>query len=195
MKKREIFIELTSLLDVILIMLFVLLSQAKLSSDEALEAAQTAESSIAVMQQELDGQKAALNEAQKENDELRDSLSAYQRNEITLGVVEENSLIVTVSVQNRDARCILVEQKDSGSVTVALDGENMNYSANKLRSTLNNMMQQAGVDTVFVVFQYDRGSIYQSEYQLIGNVVRELKAEAKALDIHMNYIETDIITQ
>ena len=42
MRRREIFIELTSLLDVILIMLFVLLTQAKTQTGEALESAEAA---------------------------------------------------------------------------------------------------------------------------------------------------------
>ena len=39
MKRREIFIELTSLLDVILIMLFILLTQARTRTAQALDTA------------------------------------------------------------------------------------------------------------------------------------------------------------
>ena len=41
MKRREIFIELTSLLDVILIILFVLLTQARTQTADAMAAAET----------------------------------------------------------------------------------------------------------------------------------------------------------
>jgi biopolymer transport protein ExbD len=193
-KKREIFIELTSLLDVILIMLFVLLSQTKLAADDARESVEAAENSVVMMQQELEAHQSALADARAENDALTERIEEYRREEITLGVVEENSLIITLSVKPGDSRYILVESRDGAKESILIDSEDENYSQNKLRATLNNLVHQAGTDTVFVVFQYDRGSIYQSEYQLISNLVRELKSEAKTADIHMNYIETDIIT-
>ena len=182
MKKREIFIELTSLLDVILIMLFVLLSQAKLSADSALEATAQAQSSAAALQQQV----AALSE---ENGQLTAQLEEYQRQELSLGAVDEHSLIITVSMQQTDSgRYILVEQEDGEDTLVFFDAEDENYSSNKLRSTLSNAIKSRGQESVFVVFQYERSSIYQSEYRLIGSVIRELKSEAKAIDIHINYI-------
>ncbi len=186
MRKREIFIELTSLLDVILIMLFVILSQAKLQTDEALGQSAQAETRLETVQQELEA-------AKGENAQLIEQVEKYQRQELSLGVVEENSLIVTVSVQQGDMRHILVEEHGGLSQSVALDTEDINYSRNKLRSTVSNLISASGKQTAFVVFQYDRQSIYQSEYQLIASVVQELKTEAKERDIALNYIETDIL--
>lgn len=188
MKKREIFIELTSLLDVILIMLFVILSQAKLQTDEALGQSAQAQTQIQAMQQELET-------AKSENELLDAQLGKYRRQELSLGVVEENSLIVTISVQQGDVRYILVEQQGGMSQSIALDAQDANYSQNKLRSTVSNLISDSGKQTVFVVFQYERQSIYQSEYRLIGSVVQELKAEAKEAEIALNYIETDILEQ
>ena len=47
MKRRQIFIELTSLLDVILIMLFILLIQAKTTTAQAIDASAQAETAAA----------------------------------------------------------------------------------------------------------------------------------------------------
>ncbi len=186
MRKREIFIELTSLLDVILIMLFVILSQAKLQTDTALGQSAQAESQLEAVQQELET-------ARGENALLYEQLEKHQRQELSLGVVEENSLVVTISVQHSDVRYILVEEHGGPSHSIALDTQEENYSQNKLRSTVSNIIKDSGKETVFVVFQYERQSIYQSEYRLIGSVVQELKAEAKEGGIALNYIETDIL--
>lgn len=186
MKKREIFIELTSLLDVILIMLFVLLSQAKIQTDEVLAQSAEAQLGLETVQQELAEERAL-------NAQLDEKLGEYERRELTLDVVEENSLIVTISVQGDGARYILVEHEGGADVPIAFDSEDENYSANKLRSTVSNIIKDADKETVFVVFQYERRSIYQSEYRLIGSVIQELKAEAKTSEIALNYIETDIL--
>ncbi len=188
MRKREIFIELTSLLDVILIMLFVVLGQARTQTDEALDKSAQAQTQIEAMEQELE-------RAKDENELLDAELGKYRRQELSLGVVEENSLIVTISVQQGDTRYILVELQGGESQSIALDAQDTNYIRNKLSTTVSNLISDSGKETVFVVFQYERQSIYQSEYRLIGAVVQELKAEAKEKDIALNYIETDILEQ
>ena len=53
-------------------------------------------------------------------------------------------------------------------------------------------MRDSGKETVFVVFQYDRNRIYQTEYLLIGSVVRQLKEEARSAGTALQYIETDL---
>ena len=91
MRRREIFIELTSLLDVILIMLFVLLTQAKTQTGEALESAEAARIEAQSAQAERD---ALLDEREA----LVERADSYRRQAITVGVVEENSLVLTISV-------------------------------------------------------------------------------------------------
>ena len=53
MRRRTIFIELTSLLDVILIMIFILLTQARSQTASALEAAETERMTAAKLEEEL----------------------------------------------------------------------------------------------------------------------------------------------
>ena len=188
MKRREIFIELTSLLDVIMIMLFVLLTQARTQADAAVSSAAEAEAAAASVQEEL-------TRAETERDALREKVGQLEREGITLGVVEENSLVVTLSVQAGEPRAALIEPRDGASLRVALDPGDENYTVNRLRTALTGLLRDSGKETVFIVFQYDRTAIYQSEYALIGSVVRELKDEARSADVALNYIETDIRTE
>ena len=69
MKRRQIFIELTSLLDVILIMLFILLMQAKNTTAEAMDTAAAAESNTEQV-------RAELIEAYAEQDALKAEIDA-----------------------------------------------------------------------------------------------------------------------
>ena len=188
MRRREIFIELTSLLDVILIMLFVLLTQAKTQTGEALESAEAARIEAQSAQAERD---ALLDEREA----LVERADSYRRQAITVGVVEENSLVLTISVTDSGGRSIRIEPREGGEIRIPVESGEGNYTLNRLRSTLSGLVRDSGKETVFIVFQYDRTAIYQSEYTLIGSVVRELKDEARSADVALNYIETDIRTE
>ncbi len=185
MRRREIFIELTSLLDVILIMLFVLLTQARAQTGEALESAAAAGETVQSLQ-------TALAETEQERDSLADRLGAMERREITLGVVEENSFVLTLSVQGDEERSVLAEPEGGTPLRIPIDPEDTHYSENRLRTSLSGLLRGCGKETAFLVFQYDRGRIYQADYAMIGAVVRELKQEAGSAGIALNYIETDI---
>lgn len=185
MRRREIFIELTSLLDVILIMLFVLLTQAKSQTGEALETAEAARIEAQSAQDELE----ALRD---EREALLEQVGSYRRQEITVGVVEENSLVLTLSIDDLGERAIRVETRGGEETRIPVGSGEDNYAVNRLRSVLSGLVKESGKETVFVVFQYDRTAIYQTEYTMIGSVVRELKEEARSADIALNYIETDI---
>ena len=192
MRRREIFIELTSLLDVILIMLFVLLMQAKTQTGAAVESAAAAETAVQAAQAELSAVEAERDAIAEDRDRIADELGVFQREGITVGVVEENSLVVTLSVQGRDARYIRIEPRGASAQSVRIDTEDENYTFNSLHAKLSQLITDAGKETVFVVFQYDRGAIYQAEYTLVGRVLLQLKQETKSADIALNYIETDI---
>lgn len=185
MRRREIFIELTSLLDVILIMLFVLLTQARTQTDAAISSKAEAEAAA-------ENVRAALSQTQTERDALAERLETLEREGITVGVVEENSLVLTLSVQGRDSRYALIEPREGGSIRVPLDPEDETYTVNRLRAALMGLVRDSGKETVFVVFQYDRNRIYQTEYLLVGNVVRQLKEEARSAGTALQYIETDL---
>ena len=112
MRRREIFIELTSLLDVILIMLFVLLTQAKTQTDAAVSSRAEAEAAA-------ENVRAELSQTQEERDALAGRLETLEREGITVGVVEENSLVLTLSVQGGESRQALIEPRDGGRFSLS----------------------------------------------------------------------------
>ena len=201
MKRREIFIELTSLLDVILIMIFILLGQAKAQAREAVNQAEAERAAMSGMSYEIEAlkeeeaqMKASFEEAEaafeKEKAALSESIDALERRLITEGVVMENSLVLTVSAD--DEAAVLLEVDNGESIRIPYDWGNDNYLKNRLASLLTEQLTNADARSVFIVFQYDRTRIYQTEYEVIGEVIREIKLEAGKREIPLNFIELDI---
>ncbi len=182
MRRREILIELTSLLDVILIMIFVLLTQARGQTAAALESAEADRAAAEELRTEL-------TLARSEADGFRQEAEALGRQLLTEDLVVDNSLVLTVSTAPGGA--IRRESPGRDAVAIPYDWADDTFAANKLRATLLEDLRSAGEDAVFIVFQYDRQTIYRAEYDMITGVVREIKLEAKQRDIPLSFLELD----
>ena len=191
MKRREIFIELTSLLDVILIMIFVLLTQARAQTAKALESQAAEEKTSARLQEEVEDLSASLDHAwaelgivQEENDQLKRQL-------MTQDLVLDESLVITIRAEDET---IIREIRDGVSDTIAYTWGNETYVSNKLKSLLLQDLSETEKHAVFIVFQYDRSGIYQNEYQMIESLIQEIKTTAKDMDLPLSLMELDLGT-
>ena len=197
MKRRQIFIELTSLLDVILIMLFILLMQAKTTTAQALDTAAAAENNTEQV-------RAELAEAVAEQDVLREEIDAQaaradaqaeradalQRQLWTENIVLDSSLLLTVSVDRSGS--IRLEIEGEGLALLTYDWADDTYARNKLRGLLLEELRGTDREAVFLVFQYDRARIYHAEYQMIETIIQEVKQEARTRDIPLSVLEMDL---
>lgn len=218
MRRREIFIELTSLLDVILIMMFILLTQAKTSTAQALDAAAAAQTTVAAAQAELteaeaerdalrteaEAQKARADaesaraeaEARRAGDEAAraeaqtERADALQRQLWTENVVLDNSLLLTVSVDRTGG--IRLETEGAGQTSFAYDWSDDTYARNRLRGLLLDKLKSTDREAVFLVFQYDRARVYHAEYEMIESIIQEVKQEARQREIPLSILELDI---
>ena len=189
MKRREIFIELTSLLDVILIMIFVLLTQARAQTARALETAEEDQVKVGQLQSELQDVNARLDDALAQADLFREERDALGRQVLTQGLVTDNSRIVTVSVAPGGA--IRLESEGAAAQVIPYDWEDDTFASNRLRSALLEFLRGGDGEAVFIVFQYDRAAIYRTEYDMICTVTREIKLEARQRDIPLSLLELD----
>lgn len=211
MRRREIFIELTSLLDVILIMLFILLTQAKTTTAQALDTAAQAENTAAEAQTELAAARAERDVLRAEADEQRDRADAQaqradaeadradaeadradtlQRQLWTENVVLDNSLLMTVSV-DREGK-LRLETEGAAVVVIAYDWADDTYAFNRLRGRLLEELKATKREAVFLVFQYDRARIYHAEYEMVKDVIQEIKQAAREREIPLSILELDI---
>ncbi len=209
--KRTIFIELTSLLDVILIMIFVLLMQARTRTAQAMDKAAEEEKAAQEISRELDAARESMSAREEEarareealqeeidglirDVEARDEeIDGLKRRMASRELVLDNSLLITLSVtEDSSIRLEQAEQAEQAEVRIAYDWENETYAVNRLRSLLSGGLDAAGGRAVFVVFQYDRELIYRAEYDMILRLVNEMKLEAKQQEIPLSFLELDI---
>ena len=182
MKRREIFIELTSLLDVILILLFVLLTQARTQTADALSRAEDSEDRSARLTRQVE-------ELEADNAALRETSELWRRQLLTQDLVLDNSLVMTISAG--EAGDIRLDRDGQTVQTIAYDWERDNYARNALRSALRSLLQDAEDQTVFLVFQYDRSVIYRTEYEMIESLLQEAKLEARQRELALSILELD----
>ena len=196
MKKREILIELTSLLDVILIMIFLLLSQARAETqaaiDDAANESAARESVAAELERVLDEQEAERSRFREEQEALSESYEALERQVIAEGLVMENSQLLTISVA-KDQSAVVFES-DRGTYRIGYQWGNETYVKNRLKALAHEELREVDGESVFIVFLYDRTKIYESAYELITQTIREIKLEVSqgTKEIPLNFIEMDI---
>ncbi|MDR1619307.1 MAG: hypothetical protein LBS18_01390 [Clostridiales bacterium] len=169
MRNKGITIELTALLDVILIIVFVILAQTgdKLNELNAAAEAQTAAWRTA---------NAKLSALRRENERLLDENRAFLRMETGRAALEENSLVLTISVrEDAGARGILMEADEERLPAIGLDWQNREYAADALCAALRAQIEKSDAQVVLIVFLYDRNKIYQADYVLVANAVQSQK--------------------
>jgi hypothetical protein len=161
--KRGIMIELTALLDVIMILMFLVL----IHSARQVDAAQAKSLVDAAAAASLARQAGELRE---QNEELLRKVNSYM-------AFERNSCILTVSIE-KETRTVLVEGGNGAASKIGLTWENGLYARNLLKSELSRRVKDAlsgDNQFVFIVFQYDRYSVYQSDYLLIDGAIQAQK--------------------
>ena len=189
MKRRQIFIELTSLLDVILIMLFILLTQAKTRTAEALDTAALAESDAAALRMELTAAYDEQDALQARIDAQEERADALQRQLWTENLVLDNSLLLTVSV---DKSGQIRLETEGETATIPYDWAEDTYAQNRLRGLLLDKLKGTDQEAVFLVFQYDRARVYHAEYNMIEDIIQEVKRVARERDIPLSVLELDL---
>ena len=160
MNKRVV-IDLTSLLDVILILLFFVLANASGQSANMRAQAQSLSEELARSQ----ARQAAL---LAERESLQTALSAY-------GLISERCLVARLYVTGGQERRTLHLDTDAEQKTYPLTWENAGAVRSALRAELDRLTQ-SGPLACFLVFRYDRNAIYRADYALISGLMSQVKA-------------------
>ncbi len=176
-RRKEISVELTPLLDVILIMLFLIISGNTKAAEEAKSQAQ----------QEISRMQEAADEISQQNETLSDELKTAENALYGYKTFDEYSLILSVGIENSsDNRTILITDGTT-SQTVVYDWDNMRYGENALRAVLNDYISTAEDIPAFITFTFSSDKIYRQDYELITSVIDETAQEDK--DIYVKYKE------
>ncbi len=160
--KKEISLELTSLLDVILILLFIFMAQ----SGRQTEAAEN-----------------ALKEANAAADAAESRLADAERTALAYAELDSRADIITVTIdKTADGRRISVIRGNIGGdgfrKEIDFDWDSVKYAKNSLNAELNALAADRSPEKpLFIMFLYDSGDIYNSDYELINEAVSRLSSE------------------
>ena len=133
---------------------------------------------------------AKLIETLKANPEaLQEDLGSARRQLMSRDLVLDNSLLLTVSVPERDV--IRLETASSGVQTISYRWEDDNYARNSLLSALRQQITDTDRPAVFLVFQFDRETIYRAEFEMIQDIFNEIKLDARQRDVPLSILQLD----
>ncbi|MBD5130306.1 MAG: hypothetical protein HDT43_10380 [Ruminococcaceae bacterium] len=203
-RKRDIIIELTSLLDVIMIMIFMVMAEnSKLISEKqsALEAAQTelAENNAALgeLKNEADSLSAELAEAlgklnEGNAEELLEKLQAAESRLDAYKYMDDIVIVLNIGLENKysnTVRCLSfsnsAETGGTRNVFEARSTEELTEAINRMRVFLSEYTMQAANDKsgstiAYMVFSYDTRTVFQDDYAAVDLALNELEHKANS---------------
>ena len=164
MRKNSVLIELTPLLDVILIMLFLILVQSAGRVDAFYEETREA------FETELAEFKANY---YREMEHLREVSVAYSA--LRLGLEEDTGIIIISIEADRadiDNRWLLVEADTQVTqIDLCWNALARDNAALELNTALAAKIRQAGSSVMVVAFRYDSSVIFRSDHRLVTNAI------------------------
>lgn len=186
-RRKEVLLELTPLLDVILIMLFYILMQSTQAADARQE---EADREIGAMQEQMEAANAnaaaLVSEAESRAEALGESFAAREQElEDSLTYVKEQlgsyeafdtyAQILTIYVSNgSDGQRTIHVSDGTSDEQISYDWDNMRYGRNGFKEILTEKLSQAEEDMpVFAVFHYNDAQIYRQDYQLVTEILGE----------------------
>lgn len=205
-RRRDIVIELTSLLDVIMIIIFMVMKQNSamiVDKQNTIDAVQKENTSQAVALDELNSKADELSnqlaEAQGKleeggADELRDKLQAAENKLASYEAIDDVVIVLNIGLENKydnTVRCLTFGKvSEASSVTDNHDDDEFGVSLNKMRVFIGDYIDKILADKdnqtiVYIVFTYDSTKVYQRDYEAVGDALKN--AEIKANNGNFRY--------
>ncbi|MCL2362619.1 MAG: hypothetical protein FWC73_12510 [Defluviitaleaceae bacterium] len=171
MKKNSILIELTPLLDVILIMLFFILVQSEGRMGDFYEETREAlEAEFAILEADLEAYKA---EHASEMEILRGIGASYEA--LRLGLEEDAGIIMISIISNEtdnDMRWILVESAAQVTrIDLCWSTAARDAAALELNTVMTSKIQDMASSIVVVAFRFDSASIFAADHRLVSSAI------------------------
>lgn len=191
-KNKGIIIELTSLLDIILIMLFWLMLNISNSASEIEKKAQEKidRANAKVQQAQVDADKKvseARDDAKKQIDRINEQNKQMRQDNVNMQNALDgfsNGKMVTVEMKYQDSRDVIyVSQNGSSPEAIAVD--------DKLSENLSRALNSYGLDKdsiILAAFMYDGDTVLYRDVNTVQNVLGSIKGNYK--NIYFTQINT-----
>lgn len=201
--KRDIIIELTSLLDVIMIMIFMVMAEnSKLVSETqtALNAAQVENAENSAALDELRGTADKLSSELAEalgkldegsTEELLDKLHAAESRLDAYQYMDDIIIVLNIGLENRysnTVRCLSFGNPADPKAGVTIEIHNndeLEAAVNRMRVFLSEYTAQAAGDEsgstiAYMIFSYDPRIVFQDDYAAVDKALNDLEHKANS---------------
>lgn len=168
MKKRDLVLDFTSLLDVIMILLFIIMSNTSRLSAESIEEAEQLKGDLDAAQQHIQELDAEL----KMKDDIGESYAVY----------ESQAVIITLdNILENDTHVLRIAKgEDSTEInSIRLDIDSVANTQSRIRTYVNNVLTDTDNQPVYMVFHLDSSNIYKAEYDAIIEELERLQRNNK----------------
>ncbi len=198
-RRRDIIIELTSLLDVIMIIIFMVMkenSRMIVDKQNALDSAQQVNSEQAERIDDLSGKTDKLSEQLAEaqgkldegsTEELLEQLQAAENKLAGYEAIDDVVIVLHIGLENKynnTVRCLTYgKTSEKSEVCENHNDEEFDVSLNKLRVFVADYIKKVLDDKenqtiVYVVFSYDPYKVYERDYEAVGNALTDAESQA-----------------
>lgn len=205
-RRRDIVIELTSLLDVIMIIIFMVMKQNSamiVDKQNTIDAVQKENISQAAALDDLNSKADELSnqlaEAQGKleeggADELRDKLQAAENKLASYEAIDDVVIVLNIGLENKYNNTVrsltFGKVSEESSVIDNHNDDEFDVSLNKMRVFIGDYIGKVQADAenqtiVYIVFTYDPTRVYQRDYEAVGDALKE--AETKANNGNFRY--------
>lgn len=196
--RKEIILELTPLLDVILIMMFYILMQNTLATDkqqeEAKQQIETIEESFQAQLESVSTEGEKIRESLQSELDSEKEISAELKEELAIAnaklkgeeAFEQFVTIVNVTLTNvtdEKRKLHILSGDEDNSFTY--DWDNMNYAGNALKAELDSIINGEKENPVFVVFGYNEEEIFLRDFEMIRDVLEKVSSSE---NIYIRYM-------
>ncbi len=174
-RRKSVIVELTSLLDVIFIMLFMVMSRSENTAAEAQQKAEneivSAQAQVSEMEETLNNYKGILKETEAERNNLEyvnNKLESYEK-------FSEYAKILSVYVVDGGYKRILVVADNENKVEIDYGWDNMGYAEKSLSEELEKQIKSTE-NPVFISFNFDSDKIYRQDYNMITEAITAVQS-------------------
>lgn len=189
-RRKKLILELTPLLDVILIMMFfVLMQNNQLTSEKLNEADKEIASVNENLSEVIESVKDKENQYKEEISDLNESLLAAKDQLKSIESFEEYCQIISVCVINREeGKRVIIISDGKKEYSISFDWDSLLYAKNGLKDDLLRLINERQNNMPsFISFHYDGNVIFKRDFELVTEVLGEITNEVD--DVYVKYTE------
>lgn len=202
-RRRDIIIELTSLLDVIMIMIFMVMAQnSRLIADKqsALDAAQTENAANSAALGELTDKAAALSAeldealgklGEGDTEELLEKLHAAENRLDAYKYMDDVVIVLNIGLENRYSNTVRYlsfgcSADPSGTTVCEIRGDGeLTEAINRMKVFLTEYAARAAEDEsnstiTYMIFSYDTRNVFQDDYAAVNEALNGIEQKANS---------------